>query len=98
MDRLQLQSLLETYTDNVYFQPPDGLAILRPCIVYARDAGSTDFADNKVWSFTQRYQVTAIDRNPDSDIQAKLAMTPQCLFVRHYAKDGLNHDVFTLYW
>ena len=98
MDQSSLQTLLETMSDHVYFQPPEKLAIEFPCIIYSSDAGDTKFADNVVHSFTQRYQITAIDRSPIGPIREKLAWTPGMLFVRFYVKDGLNHDVFTLYW
>jgi hypothetical protein len=35
--RLQLQTLLETLTEHVYFQPPENLKVQYPCIVYQRD-------------------------------------------------------------
>lgn len=69
-----------------------------PCIVYARDDAITDFADNKPYTYTKRYQVTVIDRNPDSDIPDKVAQLPMCLLNRYFAADNLNHDVFNLYF
>jgi len=98
MDQSDLQELLETYAPNVYFQPPPKAEIQYPCIIYSRDAGDTKFANNKVYVFTQRYLVTVVDRNPLGDIREKVAYTDQTLYVRGFVKDGLNHDVFTLYW
>jgi hypothetical protein len=70
-----------------------------PAIVYQRDYGTTSFADNRPHRFTQRYQVTLIDRNPDNDeILNKIAMLPQCHYNRFFAADGLNHDVFVIYF
>lgn len=69
-----------------------------PAIVYKRDSAKSEHADNRPYAFTQRYQVTVIDGNPDSDILAKVAQLPQCVFVRHFTADMLNHDVFTLYF
>lgn len=68
-----------------------------PCIVYERDNASAKFADNIPYSFTQRYQVTLIDRSPDSDVIQKLAAFPLSSFSRHFATSGLNHDVFVIY-
>lgn len=98
--RLELQDLLETIlgTGNVYFQPPSGLTMRYPAIVYARDQLSTKFAENRPYSTTTRYQVTVIDRDPDSLIPAKLSELPMCLYSRHYVVDNLNHDVFNLYF
>lgn len=96
--RLQLQSLLETIVDNVYFQPPASIKLQYPCIVYARDDAMSTFADNKNYNHTIRYMVTVIDRNPDSDLPKELAVLPMCTFNRHYAADNLNHDVFNLFF
>lgn len=46
----------------------------------------------------KRYQVTVVDKNPDSVIHEKVLKLPLCKFDRHYNKDNLNHDVYTLYF
>lgn len=86
-------------TRNVYFQPPESVKINYPCIVYERNGGDTQFANDKPYTFAHRYSVTVIDKNPDSDIIAKLALHfPLCIYDRHYTSDNLNHDVFNLYY
>ena len=69
-----------------------------PCIVYARDAARTSFADDLPYRYTQRYMVTIIDRNPDTDILPKVAALPQCAYQRNFVVNNLNHDVFVLYY
>jgi hypothetical protein len=98
--RLELQAILEALlaSENVYFQPPASLEMQYPCIVYQRDNAISEFADNFPYAFTQRYQVTYIDRNPDSGTPKKLAILPRCLYNRFFAADNLNHDVFILYF
>lgn len=98
--RLQLQSLLETIlgTTNVYFQPPAGLEMQYPAIVYHRDPADTRFADDIPYSITTRYQVTVIDRNPDSVIPRKVAQLPLCTHSRFFTAHNLNQDVFSLYY
>jgi hypothetical protein len=98
--RLELQSLLETVleSENVYFQPPGSLMMKYPAIVYNRDEIAAEFADNKPYARTLRYQVTVIDKNPDSEIPNKIAALPMCLFGRHFVANNLNHDVFSLYF
>lgn len=96
--RLDLQTRLEEITEHVYFQPPENLAILYPCIVYQRDFAETDFADNDPYSIKKRYMVTVIDRDPDSSIPDQVAKLPTCIFNRFFVADGLNHDVFQLYF
>jgi hypothetical protein len=82
---------------TVYFQPPAGKIMTYPCIVYERDNASTKRADNLPYTFTQRYQVTHITKDPDSDTIDKLAALPLSEFNRHFATSGLNHDVFVIY-
>jgi len=98
--RLLLQALLEELlgTRNVYFQPPAGKQMEYPAIVYERDAVLTQHADNAPYRQTKRYQVTIIDRDPDSLIVDKVAALPLCAFVRHFKADSLNHDIYSLYF
>jgi len=98
--RLDLQEILEVIlgTDAVYFQPPSNVQMVYPCIVYARDAGSTKFAANRPYNYKQRYQVILIDRNPDNSVIQTMAMVPLCLYDRHYVSDNLHHDVFNVYY
>lgn len=96
--RLQLHEKLKELTDNVYFQPKDDTQMVYPAIVYKRDDARAIFADNILYMNRTRYQVTVIDRNPDSDIPGKVALLPMCSFERHYAANGHNHDVYNLYF
>ena len=98
--RLELHEILVKIlgSDQVYFQPPETIKMKYPCIVYGRGSGDTIFADNSAYRFTQRYQITVIDRDPDSKIPEKIADLPMCTYDRHYNIDNLNHDVFNLYF
>lgn len=98
--RLQLHQILKTIlgTDNVYFQPPNGLKMEYPCIRYERDRARTLFADNKPYNHYKCYQITVIDRNPDSLIPDKVAALPLCVHDRFFTADNLNHDVYTLFF
>jgi len=98
--RLQLQDLLEEIlgTEEVYFQPPTNVQIQYPCIIYERDIAVTQFADNDPYRYTKLYQVTVIDRDPDSKIPDKVAALRMCLHNRFFAANNLNHDVFNLYF
>ncbi len=98
--RLELQSILSNIleTKNVYFQPPPSVQMVYPCIVYSRDYELTNFADDKPYLHRKRYQVTVIDRDPDSVIPAKIAELPLCVYDRFYTADNLNHDVYKLFF
>jgi hypothetical protein len=96
--RLQLHQILETFVENVYFQPPTNIKLRYPCIIYKRDFAETKFADDIPYNHTLRYMVTVIDRNPDSDIPGKVASMPMSLFNRFYTADDLNHDVYNVFF
>jgi len=96
--RLELQSLLETLCENVYFQPLINIRLVYPCIVYSRDNVDIKHADNKPYSHKTRYVVTIIDRDPDSEIPSKVAKLPTSAFNRFYTADNLNHDVYSVYF
>jgi hypothetical protein len=98
--RLQLQSLLETILGsvNVYFQPPATMEMQYPCIVYHRDIALTEHADDLPYRRTKRYQVTVIDRDPDSRYPDDVAQLPLCKHSRFFTAYNLNHDVFDLYY
>lgn len=96
--RVQLQTLLEGLCDHVYFQPPTNIRLQYPCIVYKRNSRWSVYADNQPHVGMISYQVTVIDRDPDSEIPKSIAELQLCRFDRHFSVDDLNHDVFNLYW
>jgi hypothetical protein len=98
--RLELQTLFEAVPGvaEVYFQAPPNSGMQYPCIVYAWDDLKTDFADNSPYRRSKRYQVTVIDRNPDSLIPDDIAQMPLSSMEQAFVKDNLHHFVFTLYF
>lgn len=96
--RLELQTLLESITPHVYFQPPNNLELQYPCIVYQRDGGRSEYADNRPLWHTKRYQVTVIDRNPDTELPDKVVELPMSEFSRAFMADNLNHYVINLFF
>lgn len=98
--RLQFQSVLEALQTGlkVYFQPPEDVKMVYPCIKYQRDPGLTMFANNRPYSYKQQYEVTLIARSPDTDLFDKLAALPKSSHARFFVADNLNHDVFSIYF
>jgi len=97
--RSELQTILENILDvEVYFQPPDSTRMQYPCVVYGLDRGQTDRADDILYKYTKRYQVTVIDRNPDSELPDAVVALPMCEFERSFRSDNLNHYVFNLFF
>lgn len=85
-------------TRNVYFQPPASVKMKYPAIVYCIDKIDNTHADNRVYLSNTGYSVTVIDPDPDSPIIGKVASLPTSKFNRHYEKDNLNHDVYTIFF
>lgn len=99
LNRQNLQTKFEEIlgNSNVYFQPPESVKMKYPAIVYSRRNIESRFANNMVYLQSPCYEVTVIDKDPDSEIVEKVSMLSHCRFDRHYKSDGLNHDVFILY-
>lgn len=98
--RLDLHEILKDVlgSKHVYFQPPEDLQLIYPCIVYNRDFVDEKSADNIKYIHKRRYQVTVIGRNPDSDILEKMEALPLCTYQRFFAVEHLNHDVYNLFF
>lgn len=105
--RLLLQSELEGYFDDdnrvidksehVSFQPDEKTKIKYPHIIYSRDPAYIFNADNIPYIRQDKYEVTYIDRDPDSPIFDELAMRAYCSHKSSFVEDGLHHSVFDLY-
>lgn len=81
---------------HVYHQGPGSAKMQYPCIVYKLTDIPIDSADNINYREYRRYEVTVIDKDPDSALREKVAKLPQCRFVRFFVNDSLNHYVFRL--
>lgn len=99
-DRKGLQILLEDLlgTRNVYFQPKENITLEYPAIVYNLEQVRTDFAGNNPYSLYNRYQITYIDRSPESEIPRQIQLLPMTRFTSYFAIDGLNHYNHTTYY
>lgn len=98
--RLQLQALLSAIpgVKKVYFQEPPANMMEYPCIIYKLDDKDTSFANNIPYRRVNKYQVTIIDGNPDSEIPDVVAAFPTCTFSQAFRASNLNHQVYTLYF
>lgn len=96
--RLDLHTLLLTMVPKVYFQQPSNTEMEYPCIVYKLDDINTDFADDKPYLHRKRYQVTVIDRNPDSALPNLVGALKSSTFDRFFTAENLNHFVYNLFF
>lgn len=95
--RTKLSQMLHEICDNVYYQQPPTSQMKYPCIRYEEAAPHIRRADNEVYTYTEQYIVTAIDKNPDSAMKRQLAELPMCSFDRITKADNLYHFVFSIY-
>jgi len=97
--RLRLHNVLKAINgvETVCFQPKSSTVLKYPAIVYQRDNSYSVYANNKMYLRWKRYQVTVIDRNPDSIIPDQVEKLTSARFERSYAIDGLNHYVFNVF-
>lgn len=85
-------------TPHVYFQPPESVRLVYPCIVYKLDDIPAVHANNKPYHWNHRYEVTVIDKDPDSVLREQVKTLPTCRFARAFTSDNLHHYVFEIYY
>ena len=83
---------------RVYFQPPATIKMEYPCIIYKRSNRKDFFSNDRIYLGMKRYLITVVDSNPDSLIPDKVLDLLYCSYSTHFTVDGLNHDVYTLYY
>ena len=94
--QIKLESLLGQR--HVYYQPPANVKMEYAAIRYKKSDIDTKHANNKLYMYKNKYEVTVIDRLPDNPVIVKLLKLPMCTYDRHYIADNLHHDVLTLYY
>lgn len=97
-NRMEFHNILKSIAPNVYYQIPTNIMMEYPAIVYERRSIGGLFGSNNIHVNRNSYTVTVIDSNPDSEIVDKIMQLPFCGFERHYVSEGLNHDVFVIYY
>lgn len=98
--RSSLQTKLSSIAGVVkaYYQPDKSLSLKYPCIVYRRTGRFVNRADNGVYTKYYEYQVTVIDRAPDSPIAEVIEDYKFCEMGRQITQNSLYHSNFTLYY
>lgn len=97
--RQDLQTLLESFgAEKVYFDAPESVHIVYPCIIYELNDVRTNYADDLPFNRTKQYLVMVIAEDPDTPIPDRIGALPMCAFDRHYTADNLHHFVFRLFF
>lgn len=95
--RLELQGKLKELCPNVYFQPPSNISLNYPCIIYHKDGVDAARANDSVYTTSQQYQVTVIEKDPDSDLGDQvLHGFEMCVMIAQFTMDNLNHTSLNL--
>ena len=81
---------------NVYFQPPVNISMHYPCIRYTIADIDNKHANDRVYLFSNKYQLILIDEDPDSEFVYTINQMPTANFIRSYVADNLNHWVFEI--
>jgi len=99
--RIELGNILKSIlgNTNTYFQPPENTKLKYPCCIYELSGYDEKRANNKLYGYVKRYQVTFISDNVDNDYYERIMSTiPMCKFDRRFIVDNLYHDVFSIYY
>lgn len=97
--RLELHNELLKFVDNAYFQPPSGMNLSYPCIVYHKSGKNRENANNGIYLSLQQYQLTLIEKQPDSDLADRIEEHfTHCGISQYYTVDNLNHTTLNLYY
>lgn len=99
MARKDIQIMLEEAicSKNVYYQPPESIRLVYPCIVYNLNSILKLTANDKAYKINKSYQVTRISKLADDPAVDRILELPYCSFDRYYVSDNLHHYVFTIY-
>ena len=97
--RISLHRKLEEVlgSKNVYFQPPTGIKLSYPCIVYNLSSANDAHANNRIYRSLYSFTLTYITKDPDDPKLDKIYDLQYCAFDRFFASDNLNHFVYTIY-
>jgi hypothetical protein len=97
--RLELHGELLNFLPNVYYQAPSNIQMMYPCIVYNKTSKMRHFANDVIYLSQQEYQITVIDKNPDSDVADRIeAYFKSCAINQYFTVDNLNHTTLNLYY
>lgn len=95
---LSLKNLLETVgVAKVYFQPPESVRLIYPCIVFKLDSIDKRYADNIMYKDLVRYEVQLITQQPDTPFVERIVKLPYCRFDRPFVSDNLYHYNYEIY-
>lgn len=99
--RMKIQEMLKKHLGikNLYFDPPRSIQMKFPCVVYDMENPVIQYADDRPYQFSYRWNITIIDRDGTKGeyYLRKMLELPYCSFDRKFVTDNLYHFIFTLH-
>ena len=88
---------------NVYFQPPETVKLKYPCFIYKLVGANVGAADNDIYTYIRRYQLTYVTKDPDCDLIDTIPKyfakkLKSCRMSTHFTSDNLNHYNYEIYY
>lgn len=83
---------------KVYYQPPETVKMVYPCIRCSRSNIRQNYANDKTYSKFNRYELIVISEEFDYDVVDTLLELEMCSFDRQYVADNLYHYVLSIYY
>lgn len=94
-----LRDKFRTICPNVYFSPPESIKMTYPCIRYKKYNGFVSYADNVKYRNLTAYEVMILSTDPDEPLnEALMDNFDYVTFNTRYVSDGIQHDVYRLYF
>lgn len=84
-------------SEEVYYNPPPNIKMKYPAVLVKRQSGDTLYANGNPYLTAFRYQITLIQREPDSSFVREITRIPSCKYIRAYVADNLQHDIYEWY-
>lgn len=93
-----LRKLKDNVTPNIYFTPPDSVALKYPACVVTREDIEILKANNNIYNVNVAYKVVYISKEEGDDIFLKVMnLFNHSTFRTEYKYNGLYHKVFVVY-
>ena len=99
--RFLLQNQLETLLglDHVYFNPPESISLVYPCLIYTLSNKLVNSADDKMYKKMDRYELTYIHIDPDDlFVDSLLSNFNYIKFDRQAIVKNVYNDYLILYF
>lgn len=91
---LALKEVCDSYAMNLYFEPPASMRIDYPCVIYEFAYPDTTRADNTSYLNKQKFQVSVITKQADTDAHYAIVKTiDNSRFRDIRVEDGLYHFI-----